>query len=65
MQAKKKKTVKIDIEGLNIDWGTLPSTELLRLYVPEANSNAEILKGEPSTVAATLLERLTKEATGF
>ncbi len=65
MQAKKKKTIKIDIEELHIDWNTLPSTELLRLYVPEANSNAEILEGEPSTVAATLLERLTKEAKVF
>jgi electron transfer flavoprotein beta subunit len=62
MQAKKKKTLKVDIEQLQIDWDTLPSTELLRLYVPEASSKAEILEGDPSTVAATLLERLIKEA---
>ena len=62
MQAKKKEIRRIGIDDLKMDWDTVPSAQLLRLYVPESTSHAEILEGDATTVAATLLERLKKDA---
>ncbi len=62
MQAKKKEIRQIPLEQLSIDWDSLPKVEVRRLYLPEIASKAEMLEGDPSTVASTLLEKLKKEA---
>jgi len=36
--------------------------DVRRLYVPEKSSEAEILEGDPATAAASLVEKLQKEA---
>lgn len=62
MQAKKKEVRRVELDELSVDWESIPSVEILRLYFPEATQKAEILEGDTDTVASTLIERLRKEA---
>lgn len=62
MQAKRKEIRRLDLADLSIDWDSIPRVEVRRLYFPEASSKAEMLEGDPATVAADLVEKLKKEA---
>ncbi len=62
MQARKKEIRRVDIAELNISWSEIPRIDVTRLYVPQATRQAEILQGDASTVARTLVEKLRKEA---
>jgi electron transfer flavoprotein beta subunit len=62
MQAKKKEIRKIDLSDLNLDLESVPQVEVLKLYFPESGRRAEMLEGDPNTVAAELVEKLRKEA---
>ena len=62
MQAKKKEIRKINLGEVNVDLGTVPQLQVVRLYFPAAEAKAEILDGDPQQVAATLVDKLKKEA---
>ena len=58
MQARKKEIHKIDLVDLNIEFDTIPSIEVVRLYFPEVETRAEVLEGEPQEVVEELVKRL-------
>lgn len=62
MQAKKKEIRTINIDELGVDLDAFPKLQVQKFYFPEASKKAEILQGDAATVAATLLEKLRKEA---
>lgn len=62
MQAKKKELVRLELDDLELPLESLPGLQIERLYFPESARKAEILKGDPETVAARLVEKLRKEA---
>ena len=62
MQARKKEIRRVEIDELNISWSEIPRIDVRRLYVPQAASHAEMLEGDATTVVATLVEKLRKEA---
>ena len=66
MGAKKKETKKRAVADLGLDPGSVGAAgrriEVRRLYAPEKTARAEILQGDAATSAATLVERLQKNA---
>jgi electron transfer flavoprotein alpha/beta subunit len=66
MGAKKKEMKKLGPADLGLDPGQVGSAgrrvDVRRLYVPEKSAVAEILQGDAATAAATLVDRLQKEA---
>jgi electron transfer flavoprotein beta subunit len=62
MMAKKKEIRKVEISSLGLNLDQTPSVKVERLYFPEVSHRAEILQGDVDTVAATLVEKLRKEA---
>lgn len=66
MGAKKKETRKLSPADLGLDPAEIGAAgrrvETTRLYVPEKTSEAEMIEGDPATAAATLVEKLQKEA---
>jgi electron transfer flavoprotein beta subunit len=66
MGAKKKETRKVAPADLGLAPDAVgeagSGVELLALYVPEKTKEAEILEGAPAEAAATLVDRLQKEA---
>jgi electron transfer flavoprotein beta subunit len=66
MGAKKKEMKKLTPSDLGLspdEVGAAGSgVEVLKLYVPQKAKSAEILQGDPSQAAATLVEKLQKEA---
>ena len=62
MQARKKEIRRVDIDELNISWAEIPRIDIRRLYMPQATRHAEILEGDASTVAKTLVQKLRAEA---
>jgi electron transfer flavoprotein beta subunit len=66
MGAKKKEMKKLGPADVGVDAGQVGAAgrkvELKRLYVPEKTAEAEILQGDAATAAASLVERLQKEA---
>jgi len=62
MQARKKEIRRVDIDELNIPWAEIPRIDIRRLYMPQATRHAEILAGDASTVAKTLVQKLRAEA---
>lgn len=62
MQAKKKEIRKIEVEKLTVDWTAQPRLEIERLYIPEQERRAELLKGETDEIVDQLVGRLQKEA---
>jgi len=66
MGAKKKEIRKAGPGDLGLDPGDVGRAgrriDVRRLYVPEKSSEAEILEGDPATAAASLVEKLQKEA---
>ena len=66
MGAKKKEMKKMAPADLGLDPGQVGGAgrrvDVRRLYVPEKSAEAEILQGDAATAAATLVDRLQKEA---
>ena len=62
MQARKKEIRKIVVSDLGVDLDSAPKVIIQRLYFPETGRRAEILEGDPGTVASRLVEKLKKEA---
>jgi electron transfer flavoprotein beta subunit len=66
MGAKKKEMKKLVPADLGLSPDQLGAAgsriEILKLYVPEKAKSAEILQGDPAQAAATLVEKLQKEA---
>lgn len=66
MGAKKKETKKRTPADLGLDPGRVGAAgrriEVRRLYVPEKTAQAEILQGDAASSAATLVDRLQKDA---
>lgn len=66
MGAKKKEIRKLGLGDLGLDGADVGEPgrriEVTRLYVPEKTSEAEIIEGDAGTAAATLVEKLQKEA---
>lgn len=61
MQAKKKEIRSLDLEEIDLDWADAPEIKIVRLYMPEASSQVEMLQGDTQTVVAALLEKLKKD----
>ena len=66
MGAKKKEIRKLAPADLGLDPGVVGASgrrvEILKLYVPQKTSQAEILEGDAATATARLVEKLQKEA---
>jgi len=62
LMAKKKEIRRVELSSLGINVAEIPRVEVERIYFPEATRKAEILQGNAETVAASLLEKLRKEA---
>lgn len=66
MGAKKKEIRKVGPGDLGVDASMVGAAgrrvEVTRLYVPEKAAEAEMIEGDAATAAATLVERLQKEA---
>ena len=66
MGAKKKEIRKVAAADLEADAGRLGKAgrkiEVTRLYVPEKTKGAELIDGDAATAAATLVDKLRKEA---
>lgn len=66
MGAKKKEIRKVGPDDLGLDGSAVGEAgrrvEVTRLYVPEKTSEAEIIEGDAETAAATLVDKLQKEA---
>lgn len=62
LMAKKKEIRRVDLGSLGLDLGQIPRVEVQRVYFPEATRKAEILQGDAETVAASLVDKLRKEA---
>ena len=62
MQAKHKEIRKVPLADLALDYDSMPRLEVARLYVPEAETKAEMLQGDPQSVVEQLVEKLKKEA---
>ena len=62
MQAKKKEIRNVELSELNVDLDSVPQVEVLRVYFPEVDKKAEILRGATEEVVGQLVEKLKKEA---
>jgi len=62
MQAKKKEIRNVELSDLNVDLSSIPTVEILKVYLPEVEKKAEILQGATEEVVEQLLEKLKKEA---
>ena len=62
MQAKKKEIKNVPLSDLNVDLGSVPEVEVLKVYLPEVDKKAEILEGATGEVVDQLVEKLKKEA---
>ncbi len=62
MLARTKEIRKVELSDLNIDWDSIPDLEILRIYFPDSGKKAEMLEGDPEKMAATLVQKLRKEA---
>ncbi|MFB3903069.1 MAG: electron transfer flavoprotein subunit beta [Acidobacteriota bacterium] len=65
LMAKKKELRRVELASLGLDLEQIPRLEVQRVYFPEATRKAEILQGDTETVAASLVEKLRKEARIF
>ena len=66
MGAKKKEIAKVGPADVGLDPSEVGEAgrrvEVTRLYVPEKTSEAEMIEGDAETAAATLVDKLQKEA---
>jgi electron transfer flavoprotein beta subunit len=66
MGAKKKEVRKVAPADVGVDGGQIGKAgrkvEVTRLHVPEKAKGAELIEGDPAGAAATLVDRLQKEA---
>lgn len=66
MQAKRKELLDLSVEDLNLGADEVGSSgskiETRSVFLPERGQAAEILEGEPAVVAASLVDKLRKEA---
>jgi len=62
LMAKKKEIRRVELGSLGLDLDQIPRLEVQRVYFPEATRKAEILQGDAETVAASLVDKLRKEA---
>ena len=60
MKAKKKTLDTKTAADLGVALDS--KTEFIKMYFPVSDSKAEILEGDPETVAATLVDKLKNEA---
>lgn len=66
MGAKKKEVRKVGPADIGVDAGQVGKAgrkvQVARLYVPEKAKGAELIEGDAATAAATLVQKLQKEA---
>ncbi len=62
LMAKKKEIRRVEMGSLGLNPDQIPGLEVQRVYFPEATRKAEILQGDAATVAASLVDKLRKEA---
>ncbi len=62
MQAKKKEIRNVELSDLDVDLSSVPSVEVLKVYLPVVEKKAEILQGSTEEVVEQLVEKLKKEA---
>jgi electron transfer flavoprotein beta subunit len=65
LMAKKKEIRRVELGSLGLNLEQIPRLEVQRVYFPEATRKAEILQGDAETVAASLVDKLRKEARIF
>ncbi len=65
LMAKKKEIRRVELGSLGLNLDEIPRLEVQRVYFPEATRKAEILQGNAETVAASLVDKLRKEARIF
>ncbi len=65
LMAKKKEIRRVELASLGLHLDQIPRLEVQRVYFPEATRKAEILQGDTETVAASLVDKLRKEARIF
>ena len=66
MQAKRKELLDLSLEDLNLapeDVGSMGARiEIRSIFVPDRGKAAEIMEGDPASVAANLVDKLRREA---
>ena len=65
LMAKKKEIRRVELGALGLTLDEIPRLEVQRVYFPEATRKAEILRGDAETVAASLVDKLRREARIF